>query len=322
MKTTVLFMVILNLWFICPSYQSDPDPPKSTDPVETTTPAADPKLIKRSTSSAFSSVIQPKILSKRPLSIVENGPYFINHYIYCDNLNPDVLKNIKSGTFGLDKKTTELLNFKHKLDKFHGLNAGPGSTATFTGDKEIHILNFPNSEPGSNDGTFNLPFPETTDLELNQHFNNFDIDLKGIIPPELLNPELPALPGEPASPLLPDQFDLTKNPDIHSNIDQIVQYLRRKTHTIDTPVDVAINPNGEELELPHLENHPLEHDPSKSTYDSPGAVDSYGQPIARTSKPFTGSAKDQLSSFPQNDQFVNYFNKISGFSRRRRDNAA
>lgn len=33
------------------------------------------------------------------------------------------------------------------------------------------------------------------------------------------------------------------------------------------------------FQIPHLENHPLENDPHQASYNSPGAVNSYGEPI-------------------------------------------
>jgi len=36
------------------------------------------------------------------------------------------------------------------------------------------------------------------------------------------------------------------------------------------------------FQIPHLENHPLENDQHKSSYNSPGAVNSYGEPIKPT----------------------------------------
>lgn len=154
-----------------------------------------PNTLKRSPSSSlFSSPLSSRILNKKtPLNVLQNGPYYINHYIYCDNLDHHTLEQIKSGTFSSDQQI-QLLNLQK--DKFHGFssltpsldsleNSGFTSgldefkTGSYIGDKELHILHLPKHKPQNFDdinllGAHQIP---PIDLEINKNLGNFEVSL-------------------------------------------------------------------------------------------------------------------------------------------------
>lgn len=154
-----------------------------------------PNTQKRSPSSSlFSSPLSSRILNKKaPLNVLQNGPYYINHYIYCDNLDHHTLEQIKSGTFSSDQQI-QLLNLQK--DKFHGFSSLTPSldslehsgftsgfdefkTGSYTGDKELHILHLPKHKPQNLDdinllGAHQIP---AIDLEINKNLGNFEVNL-------------------------------------------------------------------------------------------------------------------------------------------------
>lgn len=84
--------------------------------------------------------------------------------------------------------------------------------------------------------------------------------------------------------------------------------------------------------MPHIEQHPLEDDHSKSSYDTPGALDSYGHPVTNSHTPqsnnFYSSESGTISNeypgeFKNEDtyQTIDYFNQLNDihdFHRKRR----
>ncbi|XP_030767835.1 uncharacterized protein LOC115891507 [Sitophilus oryzae] len=361
MKSSILIMIILGFGFIQSTIQSPTKPPKRLVRIVSTVKRGDPKHSKRSAGSPFlSNILQPRILSKKPLNVLQNGPYFINHYIYCDNLDKGVLEQIKSGTIS-SEKAIELLNLnKPNFHDFHGLKPslesfhGPGyEHGIFTGNKEFHILDLPKEEPHGfvHETSFNTHFSESpsVDLNLNQNFDNFEISLEGITPAP---PSHESTSNEVVTPLYQGHIPDLYNHKINTNLDHIVEYLNKNVESIEGTYNGDLDkPQEENLEVPHLEQHPLEHDPSKSSYDTPGAVDSYGHPVTPTTllqnsnhfpgtnfdqsdhTPFLSNAhqgpygnpgsnfdlsKDFLGLPPDSDSLIKHFSEINELQRNRR----
>lgn len=142
-----------------------------------------PKALKRS--SGFP-LHHPRIINqKTPLNVLQNGPYYINHYIYCDNLDQHTLDQIKSGSISASEK---LQLIKKKYPSFSSLDGLESSlnnfkVETYTGDKEIHIVHLPTEKPHDLDdinlhlNLANAHKSPEIDLELNKHFGSFEVNL-------------------------------------------------------------------------------------------------------------------------------------------------
>ncbi|XP_050309524.1 uncharacterized protein LOC126745635 [Anthonomus grandis grandis] len=253
----------------------------------------------------FLSPINSRILTKpsTPLNVLHNGPYFINHYIYCDNLDEHTLEQIKSGTLSTEKQIQLLNNFNK--DKFNsltnglstslnnydislGLSSGSHGPATFTGDKEIHVLHLPQDKPNDFDdiklhlnlaNAHNTPHIGNIDFDLNKNLDNFEVNLASIKPPKLDASFLPttATIDEIVKPLIKGHVSIDGPTKYNINLDQLTNLI--KANKGSNEVIPQGSGNTEILDTPHFENQPLDNDPEKSSYDSPHALDSYGNPI-------------------------------------------
>lgn len=139
-----------------------------------------PKSLKRSPGFPLH---RPRIINqKTPFNVLQNGPYYINHYIYCDNLDQHTLDQIKSGSISASEK---LQLIKEKYPSFSSLDSLENNfkVESYTGDKEIHILHLPTEKPHDLDDInlhLNLANAHKTpeiDLELNKHFGSFEVNL-------------------------------------------------------------------------------------------------------------------------------------------------
>lgn len=138
-----------------------------------------PKALKRSPGFPLH---HPRIINqKTPFNVLQNGPYYINHYIYCDNLNQHTLDQIKSGSISASDKIQLI---KEKYPSFSSLNGlNNFKVETYTGDKEIHIVHLPTEKPQDLDdinlhlNLANAHKSPEIDLELNKHFGSFEVNL-------------------------------------------------------------------------------------------------------------------------------------------------
>lgn len=144
---------------------------------------ARPKALKRSPRFPLH---HPRIINqKTPFNVLQNGPYYINHYIYCDNLDQHTLEQIKSGSIS---ESDKIQLIKEKYPSFSSLDGLKSSlnnfkVETYTGDKELHIVHLPTEKPHDLDdinlhlNLANAHKSPEIDLELNKHFGSFEVNL-------------------------------------------------------------------------------------------------------------------------------------------------
>lgn len=281
-----------------------------------------------------------RILNKTPLNLLQNGPYYINHYIYCDNVDQHTLDQIKTGAYSSNKEI-QLLN----------LQKGEFHSGSFPGNKEFHVLHLPKDKhPNFNDVNLHLsllnahksPEAPEIDLELNKHLANFDVNLDGVKPLDIdtthLDTALHSSANDVVTPLIQGQVN-GFNHGHNEDLVHVTEYWTNHGSVEKEPVEHygsfnghGSNSKGEILDLPHFEKHPLEHDPNKASYDTPGAVDSYGHPA--TASPPNFHSDFNTEGFPggfengikgndlyQAEDFISKLNEINGLQRRRRMDA-
>ncbi|XP_066256923.1 uncharacterized protein [Euwallacea similis] len=243
-----------------------------------------PNPLKRSPSFSFP---RPRILTKKtPLDVLQNGRYYIDHYLYSDNFNPQSVGQIKSGSFPSGKhvqlEKDKFYTISSTLSSLRGVNDFDNfKTGGYTRDKEIHILHLPKEEHHDYEdiklhlSLTNAHETPEIDLDLNKNLGNFEVNLPNIQPPGVDTSFIPT----PTTSFV----DLVK-PLIQSHIfEPPYKYFEQLPNVFgkDGP---SGHTTGESLDIPHIETHPLENDYGKSSYDTPGAVNSYGQPIKQDSK--------------------------------------
>ncbi|CAG9767655.1 unnamed protein product [Ceutorhynchus assimilis] len=306
-----------------------------------TTLKSRPKPVKRSPIHRTPS-FDPRILSKKtpPLNVLQNGPYFINHhYIYCENLDHHTLEEIKSSGNPL-----EVLNFYNK-NKFSDLTPSLDSIehSGYDGNnKELHILHLPKDKQNDfNDINLHLALEnahETSklpsiDFDLNKNFDSFEVNLASIKPPKLDISLLPTVTTSTfhkiVTPLVQGHITAGKPPNYNFNSNHFNEFFNTNHNDLHSQQN-GIKGNNI-VDPPHFERQPLERDNGKSSYDTPGAVDSYGHPVTSTSQTVHVHGHFQ-SNFPANghrnvlkkdeffipEEYYNQLNEIHEIQRKRR----
>ncbi|XP_066138138.1 uncharacterized protein [Euwallacea fornicatus] len=258
---------------------------------------------KRSPGFAFP---RHRVLTKKtPLNVLRNGPYYVDHYVYSDDFNPQSLDHVKLGSFPSGR------HLQLEKDKFYTISSTLSSlrdandfnnlkTEGYAGDKEIHILHLP--KEGHHDyediklhlSLTNAHETPEINLDFNKNLGNFEVNIPSIKPPEVDTSFVPT----PTTSFI----DLVK-PLIQSHIfEPPYKYFEQLPHFFGKDGPSGHATDEESLEIPHIETHPLENDYGKSSYDTPGAVNSYGQPIKQGSK--QGSTNTNPSAVPSISSFT------------------
>ncbi|KAL1491235.1 hypothetical protein ABEB36_011861 [Hypothenemus hampei] len=218
-------------------------------------------------------------------NLLQNGPYYINHYVYCDNLDQDTLDQVKSSIYSSESESSG-----------------------YVGNKEIHILHLPKGKTENplnyDDIKLHLSLADAhkspdIDLDLNKNFESFEVNLPSFKPPTL---DSTLLPTPTTSVIIPPLF----KGQVPPNKNLLAQYLNEN-----------LKEKEDLLDIPHIGSHPLEHDPLKSTYDTPGALNSYGEP-AQENNNFLLTRRPDVKNDDYLDEYITQLNEIHNLQRRRR----
>ncbi|XP_060517407.1 uncharacterized protein LOC132696539 [Cylas formicarius] len=152
------------------------------------------------------------------------------------------------------------------------------------------------------------------DLDTNKHLDNFEVNLPAITTGGY------KFDSEVVTPLMTGTIHETNlhKQKYNVNLDQLVHYLSENNEikvanfgsagSVGAGASYETNKRGEFLNLPNIRDHPLEHEPGRSSYNSPGAVNSYGDPVHQTFQ--SGYNDDTFNSF-ENSPFGNSFASVT-----------